>query len=321
MALHIDRQGILWVSGSQQISRLMNGRFEPSAIPETIQTSRVMALTTDHAGTLWLCSALKGVMSWDGRVVSRFEGQSDVANRACQSIYTDSQGRVWIGFTSGGTAVHDKGTFRSFGAPDGLTRGTVLAITEDRKGAIWLGTSAGVSRFQNGRVTPVTQANAPLTDLVPVLVEDLEGYIWVGVNSGAGVIRFHPGEVDKIAGNPSYQLEYSLYDESDGMQQGSQTWQSGVGGVRGGDGRLWVATGVGMTVIDPRNLPPIRRPPPPRIEGVTADGRRVTPLRSLTLPSGTSTLRIEYGTVSLSSASKLRFRYMLEGIDDEWVYA
>ena len=39
------------------------------------------------------------------------------------------------------------------------------------------------------------------------------------------------------------------------------------------------------------------------------------------MPSGTSTLRIEYGTVSLSSAAKLRFRYMLEGVDDEWVYA
>ena len=105
------------------------------------------------------------------------------------------------------------------------------------------------------------------------------------------------------------------------MQQGSQTWQSGVGGVRGHDGRLWVATGLGMTVIDPRQLPPTRRPPPPRIESVTADGRSVTPARDLALPSGTSTLRIEYGTVSLSSAAKLRFRYMLEGVDDDWVYA
>ena len=43
----------------------------------------------------------------------------------------------------------------------------------------------GVSRYQNGRFTSMTQANAPLADLVPVLVEDDEGYIWVGVNSGA----------------------------------------------------------------------------------------------------------------------------------------
>src|SRR4029453_14082442 len=95
-----------------------------------------------------------------------------------------------------------------------------------------------------------------------------------GVNSGAAVIRFNTGEVDKLAGNPSYQLEYSLSDETDGMQLGSQTWQAGVGGVRGGDGRLWVATGLGMTVIDPRSLPPSRRPPPPAIEGLAGAGRR-----------------------------------------------
>ena len=321
MALHTDRHGTLWVAGSQEISRLLNNRFEEVAIPDTIRTSRVMAMTTDVQGTLWLCTALKGVMSWDGKAVSRFVGQTDVADKACQSIYTDSQGRVWIGLTSGGAAVYDNGVFRSFGARDGLARGTVLAIIEDQHGVVWLSTSSGVSRYQNGRITSITQANAPLMDLVPVLVDDLEGHIWVGVNSGASMIRFHPSEVDKVAENPTHQLEYAQYDETDGMQQGSQTWQSGVGGVRGGDGRLWVATGLGMTVIDPRHLPPTRRPPPPRIEGVTADGRRVAPDRNLTLRSGTSTLRIEYGTVSLSSASKLRFRYMLDGVDDRWVYA
>ena len=321
MVLHTDRHGTLWVAGAQRLGRLVNGRFDDVAVPDVVRTSRIMALTTDAQDTMWLCTALKGVMSWDGKALSRFDGQTDVAGLACQSILADSQGRIWIGLLTGGAALYNKGTFERFTERDGLTRGTVLSIVEDQKGAVWLSTSGGVSRIQDGRITSVTVANAPLTDLVPVLVEDLEGYIWVGVNSGAAVIRFHPSEVDKIAANPSYQLEYALYDESDGMQQGSQTWQSGVGGVRGGDGRLWVATGLGMTVIDPARLPPPRRPPPPRIEGVVADGRRVMPGRNLTLPTGTSTLRIEYGTASLSSASKLRFRHMLEGLDDEWVYA
>jgi ligand-binding sensor domain-containing protein/signal transduction histidine kinase len=321
MALHSDRHGTLWVSGAQKISRLVGNHLEDIPVPEAIRTSRVMALTTDSQDRLWLCTALKGVMTWDGKVVSRFEDQGDIGNKACQSIFTDSQGRVWIGMLTAGAAVHDKGTFRTFGTSDGLGRGIVLAITEDRRGGVWLSTSAGVSRYQNGRLTTITQVNAPLTDLVPVLIEDQEGHIWVGVNSGAAMIRFDPTEVDKVAANPAHQLEYALYDESDGMQQGSQTWQSGVGGVRGQDGRLWVATGLGMTVIDPRRLPPTRRPPPPRIESVTADGRSVTPARDLALPSGTSTLRIEYGTVSLSSAAKLRFRYMLDGVDDDWVYA
>jgi signal transduction histidine kinase/ligand-binding sensor domain-containing protein len=321
MALHSDRHGTLWVAGAQKISRLVGNRFDEVPVPEVVRSSRVMALTTDAQDRLWLCTALRGVMTWDGKAVSRFEDQGDIGNKACQSIFTDSQGRVWIGMLTAGVAVHDKGTFRTFGTSDGLGRGTVLAITEDRRGGVWLSTTTGVSRYYNGRLTSITPVNAPLTDLVPVLIEDQEGYIWVGVNSGAAMIRFHPTEADRVAANAAHQLEYALYDESDGMQQGSQTWQAGVGGVRGPDGRLWVATGLGMTLIDPRQLPLTRRPPPPRIESVIADGRSVTPARDLALPSRTSTLRIQYGTVSLSSAAKLRFRYMLEGVDDEWVYA
>jgi signal transduction histidine kinase/ligand-binding sensor domain-containing protein len=321
MALHSDRHGTVWIAGTQEMSRFVDGKFVPVPISEVIRTSRVMAITTDLEDRLWLCTALKGVMAWDGKVVTPIEGKGDIADLACQSIYTDMQGRVWIGLLSGGVAMYEKGVLRSFGANEGLTRGAVLAILEDARGAMWFATLGGVSRIQNGRVTSITQDNAPLKDLVPVLVEDVGGYIWVGVNSGAGVIRFHPSEIDKVVGTSSYQVEYSLYDESDGMQLGSQTWQAGVGGVRGRDGRLWVATGLGMTVIDPSRLPLSRRPPPPRIEGVIADGRRVSPARALAFPTGTTTLRIEFGTISLSSSSKLRFRYMLEGLDDEWVYA
>ena len=321
MALHGDRSGALWIAGGQKLTRFRDARFEPVTIPSVIATSRVMSLTTDAHGTLWFCTAIKGVMAWDGTTVSRFEGKTDIAGKGCQSIYTDNGGRVWIGLTSAGAAVWENGTFRSFGQKDGLGPGTVLAIIEDNRGGVWLSTSAGVSRFLNGRLTSITQANAPLTDLVPVLVEDRDGYIWVGVNSGAAMMRFHPSELDKVAGSPTHQIEYALYDETDGMQQGSQTWQSGVGGVRDRDGRLWVATGLGMTMIDPSHLPTSRRPPPPRIEGVVADGRRIAASRDLQLPSTTSTLRVDFGTVSLSSASKLRFRYMLEGVDEDWIYA
>jgi signal transduction histidine kinase len=320
MALHADRHGALWVSASRQLGKWVNGRLEPIAVPASIGASRVMAITTDSRDTVWLCTSLRGVIAWDGKGVKGF-GDSGLGNRSCQSIFTDSHDRIWVGLLAGGAAVVDGSAIRAFTPGDGLTAGTVLAIIEDRTGGIWLTTSAGVSRYKNGRFTALTRANAPLTDLVPVLVEDQEGYIWVGVNSGAGVIRFHPQEVDKVAGNPSHQLEYALYDESDGMQRGSQTWQSGVGGVRGGDGRLWVASGLGMTIIDPARLPVGRRPSPPRVEDVTADGRRVAPTRNLRLPAGTSTLRIGYGSVNLSSASKLRYRYMLDGVDEEWVHA
>ena len=321
-ALHTDRHGVLWVATTPGIGRLLNGRFVPEPItPAAVQFSRVLAITTDARDTLWLCSALKGVMAWDGRALSVFEKHADVFNRACVAVLTDSRDRVWIGFQGGGVAVYERGSFQVFGERDGLAAGPVVGLVEDRSGGVWVATQNGVSRYLNGRFTAITQANAPLVDLVPVIVEDDEGYIWVGVNSGVGVIRFHPREVDRVAANPSYHLEYALYNETDGLQQAPLTWQSGVGAVRARDGRLWLTSGPGIAVIDPRRLPPSRRPQAPRVQSIAADGRTLAATSDLALPSRTATVRIEYGTVSLSSASKLRYRYQLEGYDDDWVYA
>jgi ligand-binding sensor domain-containing protein/signal transduction histidine kinase len=321
LALHVDHADRLWVSTTQGVGTLEDGRVDPVPLPEAVSSSLVMGMTTDASGVLWLCSALKGVMAWDGRVLQAFDDELEDLGRACNAVYTDRRGRVWVGLSAGGVGFFGPDGFRMLGPPDGLTPGTILAIVEDRTGGIWISTPGGLNRYQSGRLVTITREHAPLVDLVPVLVEDEEGFLWVGVNSGAAIVRFHPGEADKLAANPSHQVQYLLYNESDGMQRGSQAWQAGVGGVRSGTGRLWVATGLGMVIIDPRNLPRPPRPAPPRIDVAIAGGQPVAATPDRVLPAGTSTLRIQYGAVELTSASKLRFRYMLEGVDDDWQYA
>jgi ligand-binding sensor domain-containing protein/signal transduction histidine kinase len=321
LALHSDRHDVMWASTAHGLWRMVGDHFVPVPVPQEINWGRVLSITTDTRDTVWLCSALTGVMAWNGERLSTFESEAAVTGRSCASVYGDRRGRVWVGFTGGGVALYDGGTFHSIGPREGLTRGSVLAILEDRGGAVWLGTSAGLSRYQGGRITALTQVNAPLADVVPALVEDDEGYLWVGIKAGAAVIRFHPRELDRLATNPAHEVEYATYDSSDGLPHGPLNWQNGVAGARGGDGRLWFAAGLGVATIDPRMRPPSRPASPPRIEAVSADGRPVSPTGGLVLPFGTSTVRIEYGAISLSAASKLRFRYMLEGLGHDWVSA
>jgi signal transduction histidine kinase/ligand-binding sensor domain-containing protein len=318
LALHSDQHDVMWASTSQGLWKLVDGRSVAVPVPGQINWARVLSITTDASDVVWLCSTLKGVMAWDGAVLSTLDDESELAGRSCSTVYRDRRGRVWIGFNGGGAAVYDRGAIHAFGEREGFAPGAVVAITEDRSGAIWLTTSTGLNRLQNGRLTAITQTQAPLADVVPTLVEDDEGFLWLGVNAGGALIRFHPREIDRLAANPAAQLEYATYDSSDGLP-GPINWQNGVSGVRAGDGRLWVAAGLGVATIDPRTRPRNRPAAPPRIDTVSADGRAVVPTADRVLPSRTSTLRIEYGAISLSSASKLRFRYMLEGLKDEWV--
>jgi signal transduction histidine kinase len=225
---------------------------------------------------------------------------------------------VWAGFSSGGVALHEHGRVRALTERDGVAPGLVWQIVQGNDDDVWFAMSGGVSRYQHGRFTSVTTAHAPITGVVPMLVEDAQGYVWVGVHSGAALMRFHAGEMDKIENEPNHRLAYTLYDESDGLQPGTQMWQNGAAAVRDQAGRIWVANGPGMTIIDPRQLREARRASPPSLEAVTVNGERVNPAAVRRFANG-STVQIEYAALSLS-ASKLRFRHLLDGVDADWVY-
>jgi signal transduction histidine kinase len=195
----------------------------------------------------------------------------------------------------------------------------VWQIVQGSDDAVWLAASGGVSRYKNGRFTTVTTAHAPITGVVPVLVLDNQGYVWLGIQSGAVLMRFHAGELDKVEKDPNHRLAYMLYDESDGLQPGTQTWQSGAAGALDASGRLWVVNGPGVTIIDPQQLREPRRASAPSLEGVIVNNEPVNPAVARRFANG-STVQLEYAALSLSGTSKLRFRHLLEGVDADWVY-
>jgi signal transduction histidine kinase/ligand-binding sensor domain-containing protein len=315
-AVYSDQSGELWVATDDFVGRFVGGQIVKEPVPG-VDASRVHALTKT-ADSLWLCTAFRGVLSWRGAELTSHR-QPDEPARQCFAILTDSHGRVWAGFSSGGIVVHERGTVRAFSERDGLAPGSVVQIMEARDGSLWFATSGGVSRYQQGRFTSITIANAPVSAVVPVLVEDQEGYIWVGVQSGAAMMRFHPREIDKVATRADHRLAYTLFDESDGLQPGTRMWTNGVGGVRDRSGRLWLVNGAGITIVDPRRLLQVRRPSAPRLDIVTVDGERIEPAGDVTLRNG-ATLQIDYAALSLAAASKVRFRHRLAGIDQDWVY-
>jgi signal transduction histidine kinase len=324
LTLHSDTHGVMWASTPEGLWKFSDGQFRRQPSPETINWGRVLAMTTSNTGTFWVCSSLTGVTTWDGRPASEPEAIKGAAGRPCAVAYRDRRGRIWIGFGSGGgggAALFENGRLHIFGTEDGLAPGTAVAMTEDRTGTVWLTTAGGLNRYKDGRFLSITPRNAPVIDILPTLVEDDEGFLWVGTASGSRMVRIHPREADKLEANPAAALEYSMYDSSDGLSQSPLSWRPGVTGVRGGDARLWFATGLGMAIYDPRTRPRVLRVSAPQVEKVIADNRSLPVNADLQVPNGTSTLRIEFGAISLSAASKVRFRYMLEGLQNEWTMA
>jgi signal transduction histidine kinase len=239
----------------------------------------------------------------------------DIAGRGCSYATTDSHGRIWLGFQRGGVAYYD-GAFHILTQKDGLAAGPVLAIHEDSGGDIWIGTTSGVSRWSNGRFSTAMIAESFDGRFNSALIDDAEGQIWLGANSGAAILRFSRRDLDAFSVDRRRLLQYAVYDASDGLQ-GPAHWASRPAVARDAAGRLWFATGNGVVIIDPHHPPPLHRPSAPRVERITADGRSLDPSAPINL-SNASSVAIAYSAISLSSGSKIRFRYMLEGFKNTW---
>jgi ligand-binding sensor domain-containing protein len=314
MALHADRSGVLWFANTQGVSRFSRGSFSQVA---DVSLDRVVAMTTDRDGRPWLCSGAQGVFQLSGRELVRVE--AGLPPMPCSTVYTDRASRVWVGFTTGGVAVLDGSAWRAYSERDGIAAGRVNAVREDRSGAIWISTARGLSRLAANRITTADQRHGMPEQLERSFVQDADGYFWFIVNGGAGIVRIDGGEMDKIAADPAHQIRYQMYDESDGFPSGLPFWSPSA--VRDPSGKLWFATGEGLAIIDVRTLPTGKSPVVPRIEKLLADGVPIPATPSLQLPTSTSTLQIDYAALSLTAGTKLRFRYMLEGAETQWVYA
>jgi signal transduction histidine kinase/streptogramin lyase len=314
-ALHEDRDGTFWVATTQGIARSKVGRFQAIDFPPDVQLGSIRSITSDWRGSLWICDSIRGLFRWNAGTLARM---NDGHHKGIPYVaYADRAGRIWVGFWGGGLDVYDERGIRRYSVGDGLPAGSVNVIHEDQRGVVWVGTSAGLTRLDKGRFTTYERNGFPRSTVVSI-VEDEQGHLWFGLS--IGLLRINHSEFRRAGEDPATTLKYSLYGAEDGLP-GSLGRPGIPSATRGGDGRLWFLTSVGLAVVDPHRLRERPAPGPVRIETVLVDGRRIEPESSLQFAPGTSRIEINYSILNLAAAPRLRSRFRLEGFDSDWQYA
>jgi signal transduction histidine kinase len=84
---------------------------------------------------------------------------------------------------------------------------------------------------------------------------------------------------------------------------------------------MWFATIKGLAVIDPEHIPLNTSPPPIAIEQLVVDNQHVSLNAKAALSPGTSRLDFYYTALSFIAPENVRFKYKLEGFDDNWIDA
>ncbi len=149
-------------------------------------------------------------------------------------------------------------------------------------------------------------------------IAESEGETWV--QSQAGILRFPSDSLERALIHPDVPLDYELFEREDGLPGGTAlNTDASSTAFSGPDGHLYFITDHGIVWIDPHNIYHNALAPPVDIRSLTANGRTYTSPRDIELPAGSANLEIDYAALSFVEPSRVRFRYKLDGVDEDWV--
>jgi PAS domain S-box-containing protein len=317
----IDHEQTLWLgAASRGLDRLRDGKGTHVRETDGLAGNFIAVAREHPAGTIWIGSE-KGLTRYDrGRgTLTRFGKAEGLSDTPVRVIEVARGGGLWIGDGDGQLFRYDGARFIRIPLPAAIRGMEVTSIHEDDDGTLWVGTGgAGVVVIRHGRAVLCAARSGMYDETVLAIASDRLGNIWMTCNRG--IFRVRRSEVfDYVDGRrPSFMSV--AYGVKDGMRN-PECIQSSRGALLASDGTLWFATTEGAVHVDPRRVMATPKVPGVAIESVRIDGVPANGGGMLRLSAGLHALEVDYGVLTLRVPHRVRFRYMLEGRDSQWVNA
>jgi signal transduction histidine kinase/ligand-binding sensor domain-containing protein len=298
-------------------------RFDP--VPAGAATTRVTALFCDGADQLWAGTGVGLLHRQDEKMAWLTPcGTTPLSDVRC--VVDDGQGTLWFGMLGGGLGCLEKTRLRLFHKQDGLSSDFVQTLRPDKDGSLWIGTfGGGLNRLKHGRFSAIGTAQGLADDIVCWMEDDDLGNYWI--SSHAGIMRVAKRELDLCADGKQSSVHCLCFGKGDGLPTLEFSGGLQPAGCKTPDGRLWFASNKGLVMVNPRDLKLNALAPPVVIEAVAIDGHAKPEFvqnalgRPLRIAPGRHRLEFLYTGLSLAAPEKVRFRYRLEGLDNEWTEA
>jgi signal transduction histidine kinase/CheY-like chemotaxis protein/ligand-binding sensor domain-containing protein len=316
-----DRAGDLWAGSEDGVLHWFHGAnlTDPAARRTWQLGAAVRTIFQQSDGTVWVgtTSALRRFSHGQMSLLGKEEGLA-AASGFVSAIVERADGSVWVG-TASGLQKFWKGRFRPpITKAQGLAGTNVVDLYEDGERTLWILTQGGISRISGGKITRYTEASGlPETDVYQIL-EDNSHSFWI--SSRNGLLRVSRADLDDVAQGRKKTLNVDVFGAADGIQ-GSSDFNFGYhpSACKLHDGTLWFPTYGGVVTVDPSRMSGNPQPPPVLVERV-AMNERPSIQNGSRIPAG-SRLEFHYTALSFLYPERVRFRFMLEGFDRDWVDA
>jgi ligand-binding sensor domain-containing protein/signal transduction histidine kinase len=331
------RDGSVWWGAAHGLLRWKDGKLSGSYTNETwVRSATVTALCEDREGGLW-------VGTTEGRLAHYKDGEfvefpHRVAHGPITGLAQEAKGNLWVGSTAGGLRRLRLGS-DSILSVTNLPSQAVRTLYSDGEGSVWIGTAgAGLCHWLNGHVSTFSSRQGLGADTIVQIVEDDDGYLWLGCSRG--ILRVRKAALNELASGKTSFLHPRAFGVNDGMPVEECSSGFCPAGLKTKSGLICLSTVKGLVLLDSHRQENSAPPPNVLLEEVLVNGQILTPeaglvgqlndrrasesldlrrARKITISPGGRELELHYTGISFGSPEKLRFRYQMQGLDQDWV--
>ncbi|MCD2422420.1 response regulator [Niabella pedocola] len=297
-----------------------NFRHDPGNA-RSIPGNMVYALLKDHAARMWVGTrtGLSRFHTGDASFTAVYTDRAGKRLTADEITFLmeDSRHRIWIGTVNGANIFYPDSMLFDPLSSATLSSNVINFIAEDPQKRIWVGTRDGLNLYDEKTKAFISynQRNDFLKGTINSIVPDEDGSLWITTNTS--LVKYQPD---------TKRLQY--FDERDGLQSGQfNTYAS----CRAADGMLLFGGTNGISYFHPA----VFRQEPLSLKvtftGLEVFDRQVIPgdataiLKTHINQSAHLRFGHEYkqfsilfNTFNYISANRIKYRYRLEGFDNDW---
>jgi ligand-binding sensor domain-containing protein/signal transduction histidine kinase len=271
----------------------------------------VYAVHRNRDGTLWAATLSAGVSRLKDGKFATYTAADGLLSNSVESILEGVDGTMWFA-TPKGLSAFSNGRWRSFTAKDGLPSDDVICLLQDRTGELLLGTSKGIAAIRSGGVWLPEEVPDSLREPIFGIEQDRIGGLWIVTANR--VMRVDRDALFRGKLSSDDLREYGLADglrSTDGVRRNRSMVVDQLG-------RIWISMTRGISFVDPPRVMGGSVPALVHIEGISADGAAIRMQEDLRIPGARKRVTCGFVGLSLSVPERVRFKYKLEGFDQDW---
>ncbi len=349
-----DDKGFYWIAVDKaNIIQLTDMGFRKTMVSDQLASLNISCVGADEKTNVWLGTFDDGVIKFDGEHYQQFKTENGLSHNRVKCSLEDSKGNIWFGTEGGGVTMYDGNDFFQFTEKEGVSD-FVYCMLEDSEKNIWMGTRGnGLLRYDGKSFTHFTTLEGLSNDNVFSLQEEITSNgsnLWIGTRQGLSKMSLR--KINELIQGGGKLSEDEVIIESFDPRDGFIGVGCNLGAMKqANDGAIWIGANNLLTKVQPHYFTTDTSPPLMVMSGLELFSEKISwslayahPDTSFNLANGVivddfqmdsisrwynlpqgltlaydnNDLTFQYVGVTMHQPWKVKYRYKLEGFDEDW---